>query len=368
MKRIVLYPYSRRLSALADYIDLGGEYEIGGLAADRRSGLAGHGSRYGENAEGTYPVTDDLEAALAGSEVLALFEPEGEDEAYDVKGTAQKALRMGRDVVCCFYAEERARRELEAYAEEHGASVRFLYESFIEDAVYTQGQYMFSGVYVPQAKVVFAAGLLKGLDQQRVSLGLAKRAAERGYRAAVIGSGKWLPLIGYHDIGGLMEGNRVYGEETVRLLNSLIRKIDTEEKPDMLIVEIPGELMKFNEMVCGDFGVGMYKISQAVKAEEIVCSLPYGEYTEGFYNSVSEYAEKKYDRGIGYFQISNRVFLYNESMEVRKSVTFAADAGKATETAEKQAGQVMRYGIFNAFHPAQSKAAYDKIIDRFENM
>ena len=55
-------------------------------------------------------------------------------------------------------------------------------------------------------------------------------------------------------------------------------------------------------------------------------------------------------------------------MEVRKSVTFAADAGKAAETAEKQAGQGMRYGIFNAFHPAQSKAAYDKIIDRFENM
>lgn len=102
MKRIVLYPYSRRLSALADYIDLGGEYEIGGLAADRRSGLAGHGSRYGENAEGTYPVTDDLEAALAGSEVLALFEPEGADEAYDVKETAQKALRMGRGVGAVF--------------------------------------------------------------------------------------------------------------------------------------------------------------------------------------------------------------------------------------------------------------------------
>ena len=94
MKRIVLYPYSRRLSALADYIDLGGEYEIGGLAADRRSGLAGHGSRYGENAEGTYPVTDDLEAALAGSEVLALFEPEGADEAYDVKGTGRRVLLL----------------------------------------------------------------------------------------------------------------------------------------------------------------------------------------------------------------------------------------------------------------------------------
>ena len=75
MKRIVLYPYSRRLSALADYIDLGGEYEIGGLAADRRSGLAGHGSRYGENAEGTYPVTDDLEAAMGGKDLLVMAVP-----------------------------------------------------------------------------------------------------------------------------------------------------------------------------------------------------------------------------------------------------------------------------------------------------
>jgi len=365
MKKIGFYPYSRALSPLADYISLSGEYEIGGLVADKRSGLAGHESRFAENAEGTYPVTDDLETALKDCDTLALFSPENEDEAYDTAAVAKQALTMGRDVVCAFAAADETETELTAFAQEHGVSIRFVYESFIENAEYAGGRYTFSGLYVPQAKVVFVAGLLKGLDQQRVCLGLAERAKKRGYRAAVLGSGKWLPLLGYHNIGELMDEDSPRGVDAVRLLNCLIRKIDTTQRPDMMIVEIPGEMMKFNDMICGDFGVGMFKISQAVKADETICCLPFGEYTEEFYHSISDYTEKKFDSKIGYYHISNRAFLYNESMEVRESVTFATGAEKTAEKVAKMQGT--QCGVFNAFHPTQSKTAYDKIIDRFEN-
>lgn len=362
MKKLTIYPFRRTLSAFVDYISSFQEYEIAYLVAPKKSGLCGHVHGHVDYADYGYIVSDDIDEAISNSETIALF-PAEKNLPYNVCELVKKAISLEKEVVCVFKPTHEQRIELEKFAKDHAGSIRFCYETFPwDDGHFDERYMMFQGIYTPQAKVVFVAGLIQDIDQKRICLSFAQQIQMHGYHVSILGCNSFFPFLGFHDIETLFDDS----VDTIRRLSSLIYKIDTVEKPDVILIEVPGEIMKFNNILCGDFGVSLFKVSQAVSADGMICCFPYGKYNDDFCNTINEYLQKKFDCTADCFHISNRMLLYNESIEYSEYLTFSRKMQDALINIDEMR-KSFSYPIFSSFCPNQSKPVYDNIINRFEN-
>ncbi len=106
-------------------------------------------------------------------------------------------------------------------------------------------------------------------------------------------------------------------EDRILELNNYIRASIEFKKPDLMIIQIPFGMLRYNEYYENSFGSYAYMISQAIKSDYFVCTstseIIYSEYFE----ELSNYFEGLYFSSIDSLHISNCQF--NIPMDSRAS-------------------------------------------------
>ena len=366
MKRVMLYPYNKSLAPFVEEWGFDSDKEIVALVALPQSGLVGHRAGYVNNAEYEIEISSDFQDGLNKCDTLYLFE-DSETEQYDYMAIAIAALELGKNVVLAFNIPEEKRAALEVQARKMGSNVSFAYEHFLSDNQFANSQYHFKGMYTPKAKVVFVGGLIRNCGQTRICLGLSRTVKNKGYKATVLGCNAAYPIMGYHDMSDLFDDEKTKPVNVIRLLNNLIYKIDTVEEPDVMIIEIPGEIIKYNDFVCGDFGLSMFQVANAVKADSFIADLPYGEYNNEFLENLNRYVERKIDCPIMSYSISNQMLLYNESVEMQNYICFSHSLSHTIEQVSLMR-ETLKFEVFNTFETEKSRTAYETIIRKLEEL
>lgn len=146
-----------------------------------------------------------------------------------------------------------------------------------------------------------------GLNVQKfdLQLYLRKRFVEKGYKVSQIGTKPISTLFGFHSIPKFMYNKEFTDVEKVMAFNRFVKKIEKEEKPDVIILGIPEPVIPLNSKHRFSFGLYAYEILNAVKSDFAIASL-YGnsDYDENFYSEMSEMSKYKLNVEIDAFYIS----------------------------------------------------------------
>lgn len=306
-KKAVLFPYvTSQAFPFVRYCNaLSEEFELYQVVSPQGIIPAGKDAAYLNNRE-EIGVSVSNEVDCEGADMLLV--PELPDEypcLEEVLQTMEQFLASGKEVRCYhpFAGEQLERLQKAGYTEAVPPAVT---KPEIDIRV--------RRVFTPEIPVIFVGGLSGEYDQQEVLLRLSAQLREQGHRIAVFAGNDMLAMLKCHSYSPILRSNVDNGLK-VLALNEMLRKVCKEEHPELILMELPGGVIRFNDVLNGGFGVDTFLLSQAVLPDYFIACAAYGTYNGAYFKEVSAYCENHFGFPINQIHVSNKLLNYSKTVE-----------------------------------------------------
>lgn len=195
--------------------------------------------------------------------------------------------------------------------------------------------------------VVLVGGLIKESSALEILFALKETLEKNGHTVSCLcdsGSGV---LAGMHSYRHVLSGELERTEaEKIAALNQLAHDVLETERSELLLVEAPDAVIKYNYIAPNGFGIQTYMLSQALEPDFAVCCVPADTASERFLDTIGQELLRRYECSVIGFHVSNYVI---DSAGVRRDqaanpvFTDLAVAGAAV----RQVGREFPVPVFN---------------------
>lgn len=204
-------------------------------------------------------------------------------------------------------------------------------------------------LYRPRAAVIYIGEMVKGLNADEVVLILSNALINRGIRNVIIGTDsiyEYIPNAIRAEY--LASEYKVSEKERITLLNKDIKKLEKQNKPDIIIVRVPGIVLRFNEFMYSNLGITTYILSQMLQPDYFVLCCPFGEFNTAFYELLSQDFMNRYGMSIDFVHMSNRHLVMYEPNSEKESEVPTYLNGRETNNIMNKLKDTCRIPIDNA--------------------
>lgn len=309
VEHVLIYPFSAQFCAQLRYLvnkgfDSAIQYHPvspSGYALWGDAGLTDGKGIIGVN------VTDDVEAMLAICDTVWLVPVQGNEMALGLSfNVAQAALRLGKNVVSCIDLFPDQKDSLISLANENQAEFHNANNTYWTPEVYANLQEKLANAYIPNATVVAVGGLFPGLDQLDIVLSLHQTLQHEGYSVVSITNLKYSKLLELNNYPPVLFKTEMSIPDRIYFLNHYIQSIDALQKPDIILLELPGGILPQPKVTDNDFGVYSYMIGQAVLWDYFICAIPFGANLKGDkYVDIASACRERFGAAIDCYHMSN---------------------------------------------------------------
>lgn len=219
-----------------------------------------------------------------------------------------KAAENSKDIICTMELENRMVEEISHTCHENSKS--FEYFSNKCDKIISPPNEQIFQIDIP---VIFVIGLAERTNKFEIQLNLRKQLRKMGYKVAQVGTRHYCELMGFHSFPKFMYSKDIAESEKVTLFNYYIKSISITEKPDVIVIGIPGGTMPFNNEYTNRFGILAYEVSRAVTPDVAVLTTPYSNASKDNFECISKSHLYKFGYCIDCFNIGNSFLNANAS-------------------------------------------------------
>ena len=99
--------------------------------------------------------------------------------------------------------------------------------------------------------------------------------------------------------------------EKIKYFNYLISEIEEKKAPEIMIIQIPGGMIRLSDKWLNDCGIFYYYISQAVNVDFFICTVPHEFLDSELLKKISDDICGKYNFKIDVVNISNKILDWN---------------------------------------------------------
>jgi len=295
-KRATVYPYTNEFAPLLRYWPSDSPYEIIHLVSPKGLALHGKDAAWADLGEPTgILVESDFLAALEDTDVLILADYGAYEAPKGIQGyyldnkldisvkKAMLAVDQGKEIVCLADLGDGRQRTLLNYAKQKNAKVTLVSPSLGESEAFAEGINRLSKITCP---VVFVLGESENTSKFSVQLGLRANLEKQGYKVAVVGSRGYCQLAGVHSLPSFMLDKSMDDAEKIQAYRRYVLSIERHEKPDIMIIGVPGGIIPFTERLHNGYGIVPFLISNAVHPDMTVfCMNHWDHMVEDLYKS-----------------------------------------------------------------------------------
>jgi peptide maturation system protein (TIGR04066 family) len=214
-------------------------------------------------------------------------------------------------------------------------------------------------IYEP---IVAVAGLWEDIDKFEVSLVLREKFLANGYSITQVGSRNCCELFGFHSFPIFMYDSTLDAVTKVIYFNRWVKQLSITEKPDVIIITIPGAVQNFSERFTKGFGVLPHLVFQAVVADFLVFCTMYNNSSTKFLDEVSTMCKYRYGSEVDCYHMSNLLFDLNASKERGKVIKSRVFRDMVTQALDEDLKD-NEIPIFNLL----DSSSWDKLYDLVEN-
>ncbi len=240
-------------------------------------------------------VTENIEEAIGECDCLIVADGTYLERLRPVIiQNIQLTLQMGKEVICTMKLTDDELVYIKGI--ENHTHTRFSYcpEYLTMDELKPNRT---KKLYSPQAPVIFISEAFSGLDAFEITLGLTSYLKQEGYRTVTIAEKSLGGLLNIKSTPEFMWGCKMDDNDKVYALNQYIKQIEQKEKPDIIVIQLPGAIMKFNDKLTEGFGIVPYLIALAVQADYMIFCSSFDTIEPIYFERLSE--RFKYQIGIG---------------------------------------------------------------------
>jgi peptide maturation system protein (TIGR04066 family) len=305
-KRTVIFPYDIESAPLIRHrkilpFDVTGCVSLPGMfPAGKDAGYADRGSDTG------IQVTHSIEDALLNADCLFVIQPAVLLEPdRDIAPALRYAIEAGKEILCAYPLPDSLYSETEAGCRRR--SLGFTY--WPRFGSMKGGESGFPGTDFLD-KIETPLAVILGFGEQahkfEVQLALREFFDAKGYRVSQVGSRHYSECFGFHRLPEFLF-SRAYGEhEKVYMFSHFIKSIEMDEKPDLILLGLPGGVLKLNEILTNRFGLLAYEACSAVRPDLTVACVHYRDLVPDYFAELNAYCRYHLGAEVDAFHIANR--------------------------------------------------------------
>lgn len=267
----ILYPYSAESSCIARYSQLTNYNIIMAVVPGYIPDTCKDISYFDKLRKSDIPVNNEFEESMQNCDVIiwAPYNYKDIDDYFNkVVNQMMDAMRMGRDIVCMQTLSKPIKERFELQAKDYG--VRFDYYTYHN---YNYKLKELSELQQIDTPIVTILGSTENIDKFHTQLFVRDALLSSGYKISQIGSKNYSDFFGISPFPSFMFDNNISDKQKILNFNSFLKDIELSQKPEIIVIGIPGELMKYNDRFNFNFGVMPYLSSCACTSDFTILNI-----------------------------------------------------------------------------------------------
>lgn len=366
--RILVFPYGYDCEPLIRHADMLDDcYKISALVSPGGWGMAGKDIAVGKDGD-IITVRERFEDVTEVFDGLFIppFEAAAEVVENRIVDKAIQLIPQLSHVLCAARLTDANRKKLKEACRHASQPCDFV--DFCEHKELTS-----YGLEIPAEKypplqlldvpVVVVAGMWEKTDKFEISLSLRERFLRDGYRVSQVGSRDGCEMLGFHSFPRFMLQKDLDGSVKIPCFNRWLRRIVKHERPDLVLITIPGALQDFNERFTRGYGLLHHEVFQAVVPDVFVmCTLYMNTFTTKL-EEISMSCRYMFDTPIDVFHMSNLYIDVNVSEEFGRIITnniYREAVSKAVESEFRESS----IPVFNGLDSEECDKMYEVLMEK----
>lgn len=153
--------------------------------------------------------------------------------------------------------------------------------------------------------IVTIAGMGQRCNKFETLVSLKVCLEKLSYRVCVVSSRRNTEFAGIHGFPDFMYGNQL--DETAKIINfnHYLKRLELEEKPEIMIVGVPGSIMPVSKTHPEHFGVFAFEVLQAIKSDMLIFCLHHNIYRNQYFEELKNLSKYRFQTQIDAFVIGN---------------------------------------------------------------
>lgn len=195
-----------------------------------------------------------------------------------------------------------------------------LNEIYYENINVNYPEFNYTSFYNIEIPVIGVCSLFESQDMNEICLDL-KYKLEKKYKVITISQDKKLKFAGAHYYNFSKIDNTI--ESKILDINRFLKGLIINEKPDLLIVSIPGGIGRLNNFFMNSFGVYLDILMKIISFDYFVLNIPLDYAVDSYLDYLNENFIKNFNCGIDPFHINNELLNFKEELnlgEAKKSI------------------------------------------------
>lgn len=285
MEKLMIYPYSKAYEPYVNNAEVLEGYTISALVSPRGWGYEGDIVVDGQ--DNKYIVSADFTEKLDDCTCVWFVADDRQEMPKELlREKLQEVVKHGKRILYTRYGDD--------YYEEMKQLIPI--ELYIEKKTKLETMLNLSKdrTYDIDTPVIVVAGLGQDTDKLAVQFILMQKFRRKGYTAIVISSRQEGDWKGIYGMPGFVFDHSASETEKIIKLNHYVKQIEIREKPDVLLVGVPGAVLPLDGINHNEFGILAYEISFAVPCDAAVICMPYQSQFNGDFSQLAEDMQKRF--------------------------------------------------------------------------
>ncbi|WP_313562015.1 TIGR04066 family peptide maturation system protein [Ruminiclostridium cellobioparum] len=318
-ERAIVYPYDVEFSPILRNADILEKYNITGVVSPSGWGLGGKdaGSIDSNRTTGIY-ISDNFDEQLDKCETVIFTQPYHYiDFTKSIYPKINKAIEAGKNIVCLLKLDEIKKAEIKKKCIEKMVNIIYHSNSYSYkhiERISVENEH----IYELSTPVIFVTSIAERAYKFEIQLALREQLTKMGYNVSQVGTRACCEMFGFHSFPEFMYNCSIPESNKVVLFNHFIKKIEETEKPDILVIGIPGGVMPYNKMFTNRFGILAYEVSQAVNPDVAILSTLYDDFKPEYFQRLSLAMKYRLGFEIDCYNLANVQFDWLKAKEEKK--------------------------------------------------
>ncbi len=361
----LIYPYSRRFAPLLRHIRSFNIYNVVSVVVPGRCFGAGLDASYLDEGEATGIVlTCDFDYWMNKCDTIiwASYPYYGNLALYhEVLQLMEKALTQKKNIVCF---ETLTNDKLKEYSETARVNnCEFIYctndlYSFLNEDI---GMSWSKAISIP---IISISSMAEDCLKLHTELEIYRELSERGYKVSAITSRTICELLGVHSFPRLFFTNTYNEIEKIELFNKYIQYIIRTDKPDVLIIGVPGGFIPFDDVHHMHYGITAYEIFAGIKPDYNIVNIWADYLNNNIVTDLVYICKYRYGIKLNSLGVSN-ISIYNDHSTIEReyqemNIYRSDEVQKMIESGKNHIS--FSGGIYNLINQKSTQNLVDDII------
>lgn len=300
-ERAAIYPFCPEiLPAVKLFEALQETYSVRYLVSPRGFGYTGRDAGYACNHPDTgLTVSDEIPYEASDWDTLILFSPMLKKTAVLWKDIVRQTASHGKNIVYLQRDGENLPEEIEQLQQYNAKNItvrKYTWEQSDEE------EHIF---HEPEAPVVLVGGLLEEADCFEVLLQLCLKMKREGWKPAVFSRHPVGSLFGFYSLDHIWNQGVYKEAEKIKQINYYINDVARKTGSNIILIEAPDPLMKYNDYALNDFGIRTYMLCQSMTPDFLIGCIPFEVAEQDFLKAVGQDFERRLGTGLCAVHVSN---------------------------------------------------------------